>query len=64
MMNPADFGMIWMNQYSQVVDENASYYAQPSIDMSVMDEISHQTNSMVSGRWMSVLFGGPNVVSH
>lgn len=50
-MNPADFGMFWMNQYAQadrmVMDDNTSYYAQPSIGMSVMDDISHQTNSMV-----------------
>lgn len=52
-MNPADFGMFWMNQYAQaqermIVDENNSYYAQPSIGMSVLDELNHQTNSMVS----------------
>lgn len=51
-MNPADFGMFWINQYAQaermVMDENTSYYAQPSIGMSVLDDISHQTNSLVS----------------
>lgn len=51
-MNPADFGMFWINQYAQaermVMDDNTSYYAQPSIGMSVLDEISNQTNSLVS----------------
>lgn len=51
-MNPADFGMFWINQYAQaermVMDDNTSYYAQPSIGMSVLDDISHQTNSLVS----------------
>lgn len=51
-MNPADFGMFWINQYAQaermVMDDNTSYYAQPSIGMSIMDEISHQSNSLVS----------------
>lgn len=51
-MNPADFGMFWMNQYAQaermVMDESTNYYSQPSIGMTVMDDISHQNNSMVS----------------
>lgn len=50
-MNPANYEMFWMNQYSQdrmVLDDSSSYYSQPSIGMSVMDDISHQANAMVS----------------
>lgn len=50
-MNPADYGMFWMNQYSQdrmILEDNPNYYSQPSIGMSVMDDISHQTSAMVS----------------
>lgn len=51
-MNPAEFPMFWMNHFAQpdrmVMDDSSSYYAQPSIGLSVMDEISHQANSMVS----------------
>lgn len=52
-MNPADFGMFWMNQYAQaqermIIDDSTSYYTQPSIGMSVMDDLNHQTNTMVS----------------
>lgn len=52
-MNPADFGIFWMNQYAQaqermIIDDSTSYYTQPTIGMSVMDDIGHQTNTMVS----------------
>lgn len=52
-MNPADFGMFWMNQYAQaqermIIDDSTSYYTQPAIGMSVMDDIGHQTSTMVS----------------
>lgn len=52
-MNPADFGMFWMNQYAQaqermIIDDSTSYYSQPTIGMSVMDDIGHQTSTMVS----------------
>lgn len=51
-MNPADFGMFWMNQYAQaqermIIDDSTSYYSQPTIGMSVMDDIGHQS-TMVS----------------
>lgn len=50
-MNPAEYGMFWMNQYApdrMIMDESTSFYAQPSIGMSVLDDISHQSNAMVS----------------
>lgn len=52
-MNPADFGMFWMNQYAQaqermIIDDSTNYYTQPTIGMSVMDDIGHQTSTMVS----------------
>lgn len=48
-MNPADFGMFWMNQYAQaqermIIDDGTSYYTQTS----AMDDLSHQTGTMVS----------------
>lgn len=52
-MNPADLGMFWMNQYAQaqermVIDDSTSYYAQPTIGMSVLDDLSQQSTVMVS----------------
>lgn len=52
-MNPADLGMFWMNQYAQaqermVIDDSTSYYAQSSIGMSVLDDLSQQSTVMVS----------------
>lgn len=58
-MNPAELGMFWMNQYAQAqermcMEENNSYYSQPSIGMSVMDDITHQSSTMV--RCQTLLF--------
>lgn len=52
-MNPADFGMIWMNQYAQaqermIIDDSTNYYTQPTIGMSVMDDIGHPSSTLVS----------------
>lgn len=54
-MNPADFGMFWMNQYAQaqermIIDDSTSYYTQSTIGMSVMDDMGHQTSTMVSDK--------------
>lgn len=55
-MNPADLGMFWMNQYAQaqermIMDDSTSYYSQPSIGMSVMDDIGHQSSALVSDQF-------------
>lgn len=52
-MNPADLGMSWLNQFEQtqqrmIIDDSTNYYIQPTIGMSVMDDIGHQTSTMVS----------------
>lgn len=52
-MNPADLGMVWMTQFGQVedqmyVDDSRNYFAQPTIGMSVLDDLSQQSSSMVS----------------
>lgn len=46
-MNPSDYGMLWMGQFAQdrmILDDNSML----SVGMSVMDDITHQTHSMVS----------------
>lgn len=67
-MNPSDFGMFWINQYAQaermVMDDSTSYYAQPSIGMSVMDDISHQTNSLVSETFLWLIPNRRNFGKH
>lgn len=45
--------MVWMTQFGQVedqmyVDDSRNYFAQPTIGMSVLDDLSQQSSSMVS----------------
>lgn len=45
-MNPADYGMLWMSQFAperMVLDDNSMM----AVGMSVMEDITHQTHSMV-----------------
>lgn len=45
-MNPADYGMLWMGQFAperMVLDDNSMM----AVGMSVMEDITHQTHSMV-----------------
>lgn len=48
-VNPADCGMVWLNQYAQaqehsmIIDESTTIY--PTMGMSVMDDIGLQTST-------------------
>ncbi|XP_055681999.1 polycomb protein Sfmbt isoform X2 [Lutzomyia longipalpis] len=62
-MNPADLRMVWMGHNSIIMDENATnpFIAQTSLPssmgLSVMDDLSQQTQSMVNFEDVSPMMG-------
>ncbi|XP_059617822.1 polycomb protein Sfmbt isoform X2 [Phlebotomus argentipes] len=60
-MNPADLGMVWMGHNSIIMDENATnpFFAQTSLPssmgLSVMDDLSQQTQAMDVSPMMGVV---------
>ncbi|XP_055709587.1 polycomb protein Sfmbt isoform X2 [Phlebotomus papatasi] len=60
-MNPADLGMVWMGHNSIIMDENATnpFFAQTSLPssmgLSVMDDLSQQTQAMDASPMMGVV---------
>ncbi|XP_055836582.1 polycomb protein Sfmbt-like [Episyrphus balteatus] len=59
-MNPSELRMMWMSQYNPdplSLEDGTSYLSHPSVGLSVMDDISQQSNTMDMNPMMSVVGG-------